>query len=98
MAAGRCARQSKGMAHFHRSTGRFKAIDGIRRRDRFNTPLEEIADRLASDADDSSEVDENVVEDDRLRLIFTCCHPKKWKRCPKARCMERMLPKVSVLY
>src|SRR6185295_2899655 len=57
------------------STGRFKAIDGMRRRARFNTPLEKIADQLASDADDPSNLDENILEDDRLRLIFTCCHP-----------------------
>jgi RNA polymerase sigma-70 factor (ECF subfamily) len=57
------------------STGRFKAIDGIRRRARSNTPLDEIAEQHASDTGDPSEADENVVEDDRLRLIFTCCHP-----------------------
>jgi RNA polymerase sigma-70 factor (ECF subfamily) len=57
------------------SAGRFKAIDGLRRRARFD-PLEELADadELAV-VDPSPWVDEESVEDDRLRLIFTCCHP-----------------------
>jgi len=57
------------------SAGRFKAIDGLRRRARFD-PLEELADadELAV-VDPSAWVDEASVEDDRLRLIFTCCHP-----------------------
>jgi RNA polymerase sigma-70 factor (ECF subfamily) len=59
------------------SAGRFKAIDGLRRRARFDASLAHLAERL--DADDGSrggwgEEDEGV-EDDRLRLIFTCCHP-----------------------
>jgi len=54
------------------STGRFKAIDGLRRRARFDF-VEDLDDRPdpASEAD----VDDDGVEDDRLRLIFTCCHP-----------------------
>ncbi len=56
------------------STGRFKAIDGIRRRARFNASLAELAERLAADADARHEPEEEV-EDDRLRLIFICCHP-----------------------
>ncbi|HEX4944322.1 MAG TPA: RNA polymerase sigma factor [Usitatibacteraceae bacterium] len=57
------------------STGRFKAIDRIRRNARFDTSLDDIADRLeAIPAPDASE-EHGGVEDDRLRLIFTCCHP-----------------------
>jgi RNA polymerase sigma-70 factor, ECF subfamily len=55
------------------STGRFKAIDTIRRRTRFDSLLPEIApDR---NANDTTLLDEEDVEDNRLRLIFTCCHP-----------------------
>ncbi len=57
------------------STGRFKAIDGLRRRARFDASLVELARRLDADSDDSAAPDEESVEDDRLRLIFTCCHP-----------------------
>lgn len=53
------------------STGRFKAIDQLRRRTRFNTPLEEVADTLVAAETQDSE----PIEDDQLRLIFTCCHP-----------------------
>jgi RNA polymerase sigma-70 factor (ECF subfamily) len=56
------------------SVGRFKAIDALRRRARFDTPLEELAERLDHDARDAVGHDDNI-EDDRLRLIFTCCHP-----------------------
>lgn len=54
------------------STGRFKAIDTIRRHTRFDSFLPEIA--LDSNANDTTLLEEDV-EDDRLRLIFTCCHP-----------------------
>ncbi|CAG0946280.1 partial ECF RNA polymerase sigma factor SigE, partial [Anaerolineae bacterium] len=55
------------------STGRFKAIDLLRRRARSEEiPLEPLAEQLASP---SSEQDLDQVQDDRLRLIFTCCHP-----------------------
>ncbi|WP_447987604.1 RNA polymerase sigma factor [Nitrospira sp. Nam74] len=60
------------------STGRFKAIDGMRRRARFDASLTELAKQLESSTTISSadgEWDEESVEDDRLRLIFTCCHP-----------------------
>jgi RNA polymerase sigma-70 factor (ECF subfamily) len=57
------------------STGRFKAIDGLRRRARFGSSLAELAERLDARADDGAERDDPAVEDDRLRLIFTCCHP-----------------------
>jgi RNA polymerase sigma-70 factor (ECF subfamily) len=55
------------------STGRFKAIDGIRRRARFDPLPDDIEEKLA--ADNNGEPDSEEVEDDRLRLIFTCCHP-----------------------
>lgn len=54
------------------SAGRFKAIDQLRRRARFDTSLEDVADRLDEEAE---EMDDENIEDDRLRLIFTCCHP-----------------------
>jgi len=59
------------------STGRFKAIDGMRRRARFDASLEELARQLetASVSLDAESFDGPSVEDDRLRLIFTCCHP-----------------------
>ncbi|THI87176.1 MAG: RNA polymerase sigma factor, partial [Nitrospira sp. CG24A] len=58
------------------STGRFKAIDGIRRRTRQDASLEERAKQLEYwTAADPGEQDDETVEDDRLRLIFTCCHP-----------------------
>jgi RNA polymerase sigma-70 factor (ECF subfamily) len=56
------------------STGRFKAIDGIRRRARFDASLTGVAERLDS-ASEAVEWEDEGVEDDRLRLIFTCCHP-----------------------
>jgi len=57
------------------STGRFKAIDGMRRRARFDASLTELAKQLETSASDPGELDDEHVEDDRLRLIFTCCHP-----------------------
>ena len=59
------------------STGRFKAIDGMRRRARFDASLEELARQLetATISLDAESLDGQSVEDDRLRLIFTCCHP-----------------------
>jgi RNA polymerase sigma-70 factor (ECF subfamily) len=57
------------------SAGRFKAIDGMRRRVRFDASLAELAERLDADAGDIAGLDEEGLEDDRLRLIFTCCHP-----------------------
>ena len=56
------------------SAGRFRAIDTIRRRARFDASLGELANRL--DANTRADASDNEgVEDDRLRLIFTCCHP-----------------------
>ena len=57
------------------STGRFKAIDAIRRRVRFEPLPNNIETRLAADGADPAARDNESVEDDRLRLIFTCCHP-----------------------
>lgn len=57
------------------STGRFKAIDVMRRRVRFNASLTELAEHLSQTTSDPAEYDDEHLEDDRLRLIFTCCHP-----------------------
>jgi RNA polymerase sigma-70 factor (ECF subfamily) len=57
------------------SAGRFKAIDRIRRRARFDASLTELANELDADAEIAPEPNDESVEDDRLRLIFTCCHP-----------------------
>jgi RNA polymerase sigma-70 factor (ECF subfamily) len=58
------------------STGRFKAIDGMRRRARYDASLNELAKRIETTTNDPlvEQMDESI-EDDRLRLIFTCCHP-----------------------
>jgi RNA polymerase sigma-70 factor, ECF subfamily len=58
------------------STGRFKAIDALRRRARFDAALASIARQVDEAATDGSTpgADEDL-DDDRLRLIFTCCHP-----------------------
>ena len=53
------------------STGRFKAIDAIRRRARFDPLEEDHAETLAAEEAPDAE----PIEDDRLRLVFTCCHP-----------------------
>src|SRR6476659_3097280 len=53
------------------SAGRFKAIDAIRRRARFDPLEEEHVETLAAEENPEKE----GIEDDRLRLIFTCCHP-----------------------
>ncbi len=57
------------------SAGRFKAIDAMRRRARFDASLTELAARLDTDHRDADAPDPEGIEDDRLRLIFTCCHP-----------------------
>src|SRR5437879_6638552 len=64
------------------STGRFKAIDGMRRRARFDASLTELAKQLESSTSDPEEWDDESVEDDRLRLIFTCCHPALPPKAP----------------
>jgi RNA polymerase sigma-70 factor (ECF subfamily) len=55
------------------STGRFKAIDRLRRAARFDAALASTADQLEAVAPENET--EDGVDDDRLRLIFTCCHP-----------------------
>jgi RNA polymerase sigma-70 factor (ECF subfamily) len=57
------------------STGRFKAIDKIRRRAKFDVSLEDVAEQLDEAADPAAFAEHEGVEDDRLRLVFTCCHP-----------------------
>ena len=57
------------------SAGRFKAIDKIRRRARHDASLAEIASELDADSEIAPEAEQEELEDDRLRLIFTCCHP-----------------------
>jgi RNA polymerase sigma-70 factor (ECF subfamily) len=57
------------------SAGRFKAIDKIRRRAKFDATIAELVNELDAEAEIAPEPEENSVEDDRLRLIFTCCHP-----------------------
>jgi RNA polymerase sigma-70 factor (ECF subfamily) len=60
------------------STGRFRAIDAIRRRARHDASLAHIAEQLKQTGDNDVarlEPDEQGLADDRLRLIFTCCHP-----------------------
>jgi RNA polymerase sigma-70 factor (ECF subfamily) len=56
------------------SAGRFKAIDGLRRRARFDAQLGEMARELETQTA-AETLEEHEVADDRLRLIFTCCHP-----------------------
>jgi RNA polymerase sigma-70 factor (ECF subfamily) len=56
------------------STGRFKAIDGIRRQARF-VAIDDVAEQVDAIPDDASPLDSESIEDDRLRLVFTCCHP-----------------------
>ncbi len=64
------------------STARFKAIDTLRRRARFDASQDELAHHIEAQssaqgthAHNSNENEEDTLEDDRLRLIFTCCHP-----------------------
>jgi len=57
------------------STGRFKAIDAIRRRARHDQSMEALARESPPDLAQSEDLDDESVGDDRLRLIFTCCHP-----------------------
>ncbi len=57
------------------STGRFKAIDAMRRRARFDASQAELAERLEAETVPTSPREVEHIEDDRLRLIFTCCHP-----------------------
>ena len=57
------------------SAGRFKGIDSMRRKDRFDASLAQLAERHGTQAAPDFSLAEEGIEDDRLRLIFTCCHP-----------------------
>ena len=58
------------------STARFKAIDTLRRRARFDASQNELVHYLeAQSSSAENSIGEDTLEDDRLRLIFTCCHP-----------------------
>ena len=57
------------------STGRFKAIDAMRRRARFDASQAELAERLDAETAGPRPGEAEDIVDDRLRLIFTCCHP-----------------------
>jgi RNA polymerase sigma-70 factor (ECF subfamily) len=56
------------------SAGRFRAIDRLRRRATFDRAVAELALRM-DESRDPAELADDMIEDDRLRLIFTCCHP-----------------------
>jgi RNA polymerase sigma-70 factor, ECF subfamily len=57
------------------SAGRFRVVDALRRRARFDASLTELARRFEEVANANAAKDDEELEDDRLRLIFTCCHP-----------------------
>ena len=57
------------------SAGRFRAIDTLRRRARFDASQAKIAEQYETIANEAAAWEDDSVEDDRLRLIFTCCHP-----------------------
>ncbi len=57
------------------STARFKAIDTLRRRARFDASQDELVRYLEAQSSSDERSHEQSLEDDRLRLIFTCCHP-----------------------
>jgi RNA polymerase sigma factor (sigma-70 family) len=57
------------------STGRHKAIDRLRKHARMNSYLEELAQTQGIETQTQPLEDDDTIEDDRLRLIFTCCHP-----------------------
>src|SRR6476660_23699 len=61
------------------STARFKAIDAMRRRARFDGAQKDLVAHFESRVNDATfkveDIADEEIEDDRLRLIFTCCHP-----------------------
>jgi RNA polymerase sigma-70 factor (ECF subfamily) len=57
------------------STARFKAIDSLRRRAKFQASQDDLVRHLEAQSNPAGSSDEDNLEDDRLRLIFTCCHP-----------------------
>jgi RNA polymerase sigma-70 factor, ECF subfamily len=56
------------------SAGRFRAIDNLRKRARFDSSLRALADEFAA-SEEPFDADKEDIQDERLRLIFTCCHP-----------------------
>jgi RNA polymerase sigma-70 factor (ECF subfamily) len=56
-------------------TGRFKAIDRLRRRSKWSVSMDDVTELVESIPDPGTPEERDNVEDDRLRLIFTCCHP-----------------------
>lgn len=57
------------------STGRYKAIDAIRRRAGLNSSVNALVQQIKIDQISAGELDDAVIKDDMLGLIFTCCHP-----------------------
>lgn len=57
------------------STGRFRAIDELRRRARFDASVRALAAELEGAVQEPLPLEDSGIPDDRLRLIFTCCHP-----------------------
>ncbi|HXZ49556.1 MAG TPA: RNA polymerase sigma factor [Usitatibacter sp.] len=57
------------------TVGRFKAIDRLRRRSRHDVPLDDVVEQVEAIAGGAAPGADEGVEDDRLRLVFTCCHP-----------------------
>lgn len=57
------------------SAGRFKGIDAMRRDSRIDASYDTVADLTGQDTSDAARSIDEPVEDDRLRLMFTCCHP-----------------------
>ena len=70
------------------STGRFKAIDAMRRHARFSALDEDQIENLPAPPDPEKE----SIEDDRLRLIFTCCHPALARRSSCAHAARGVRP------
>jgi RNA polymerase sigma-70 factor (ECF subfamily) len=67
------------------STARFKAIDTLRRQARFDAPQSDLVRYLEAQwSSEERSNEEDSVEDDRMRLIFTCCHP--YSAAGSARC------------
>ena len=57
------------------SAGRFKAIDKLRRKARFDAAQDELTRQIEATADAGEAMEDHAIADDQLRLIFTCCHP-----------------------
>jgi RNA polymerase sigma-70 factor, ECF subfamily len=72
------------------SAGRFKAIDQIRRRARFQASLTHVAEELEDAVSDSDNWADEQIEDDQLRLIFTCCHPSLAPEAQIALCLREI--------